>query len=219
MFTIFDYDRFSKHDRIGEVNCYLIGLLDLILSTLWQRTFQSLQSKIYWTCWNNKYKFDFKFKIKLDQSRHWFKYQEGQDTYQHDNFSLETSSFHVIIIPNLAKDQSFSVGPIGSICSCNSTVYCIVFNLDKDSSKHGWFGGDYKRVERYREQQRGWTVSWRYLLFITLRSDQWKGNHSWRAFVYWQIIIFTLLANCGNFGVQEAEEDGHHWLLGSLCQD
>ena len=22
MFTIFDYDRFSKHDRIGEVNCY-----------------------------------------------------------------------------------------------------------------------------------------------------------------------------------------------------
>lgn len=45
MFTIFDYDRFSKHDRIGEVNCYSKGFSDFILSTFRQITFQRLQRK------------------------------------------------------------------------------------------------------------------------------------------------------------------------------
>ena len=50
--------------------------------------------------------------------------------------------------------------------------------LDKDSTEYGGPGPTHQRVERYREQQRGWSVSRRYLLLSQICSDQRQGKTS-----------------------------------------
>ena len=49
MFTIFDYDRFSKHDRIGEVHCSLKGSsIEIFLLPMWTVTEPQVGSKSTW---------------------------------------------------------------------------------------------------------------------------------------------------------------------------
>ena len=50
MFTIFDYDRFSKHDRIGEVSCrWKSCLVEFRIQQLLYSEFK-YQSKTYFGC-------------------------------------------------------------------------------------------------------------------------------------------------------------------------
>ena len=50
MFTIFDYDRFSKHDRIGEVSCrWKSCLVEFRIQQLLYSEFE-YQSKTYFGC-------------------------------------------------------------------------------------------------------------------------------------------------------------------------
>ena len=54
-------------------------------------------------------------------------------------------------------------------------VWWFVFT-DQDSSQHGGPGSEHPRVERYREQQRGRSVSRRYLLLPQIPDQQRQGK-------------------------------------------